>query len=67
MNSFKDNNDLKVVSIEELKQFDGFNNLSDNEALQIINSLKELALITHNIIASNHEQPKSIPKFRKAE
>lgn len=58
--------ELRVITIEELRQFDGLGHLSDNEALEIINTLKELTLITHDIVVK-YEQPKSIPQLRKAE
>ncbi|WP_299184176.1 hypothetical protein [uncultured Aquimarina sp.] len=45
-----ENNELRTISIEELKEFEGLSGLSDNQALEIINSLKELSLITHKII-----------------
>ena len=45
-----ENNELRIISIEELKAFEGLSGLSDKQALEIINSLKELSLITHKII-----------------
>lgn len=61
-----DNDELRVITIEELKQFDGLDHLSDEHALEIINTLKEMTLITHKIVV-NYEQPKSVSKLRKAQ
>jgi len=60
----KDTTTLKTISIEELKSFDGFADVSNEEAIHIISTLKELSLITHNII-TNYEQSESISKLRK--
>lgn len=65
MQASKNKDELKVITVDELKQFDGLNNLSNEEALHIIESLKQLALLSHNIV-SKYEQPKPIPKLRKA-
>ncbi|WP_211237865.1 hypothetical protein [Aquimarina latercula] len=50
MSSTNENSELRTISIEELKTFEGLSDLSDKQALEIINSLKELSLITHKII-----------------
>ena len=60
------NNELKTITISELKQFSVFKNISEQQALELISSLKTLALITHNII-STYEQPKTVSKLCKAE
>lgn len=60
------NKELKIISIAELKEFERFSTISDEDAVQIIESLKQLALITHNIITLN-EQPNAISELRKAE
>lgn len=57
--------ELRIITIDELRQFDGFGHLSDEQALEIISTLKELSLITHKIVV-NCEQPQSVPKLRKA-
>ncbi|MBC8754686.1 hypothetical protein H2O64_08365 [Kordia sp. YSTF-M3] len=62
----KDITTLKTISIEELKSFDGFADVSNEEAIDTISTLKELSLITHNII-TNYEQSESISKLRQAE
>ena len=50
MKNVKDTTTLKTISIEELKSFDGFADVSNEQAIEIINTLKELSLLTHNII-----------------
>lgn len=35
----------KALSIEELRKFDGFDDITDQEALEIIETLKQLALV----------------------
>lgn len=60
----KDITTLKTISIEELKSFDGFADVSNQEAEQIIQTLRELSLLTYNTI-TEHEQFESIPKLRK--
>ncbi len=61
-----DKEELRTLTVEELKQFGGLHHLSDEQALEIITTLKELTLITHKIVA-NYEQPQSVPMLRKAE
>lgn len=61
-----DKEELRVITIEELRQFDGFENVSDEKATEIIETVKELALITYSITTNNEQSP-SIPKLRKAE
>jgi flagellar hook-associated protein FlgK len=46
---------LKVVTLEEFRQFKKLDKYSDEEALEIINSIKELALITHKIMSHNEQ------------
>ncbi len=46
--------ELKTLSIEELKQFEGLSDLTDQQATEVIETLKELSLIAHKII-SHHE------------
>ena len=65
MSKATDNEELRVITIEELKQFDGLGHLSYEQALEIIKTLKEVTLITHKIVV-NYEQPRSVPKLRKA-
>ncbi|GAA3512838.1 hypothetical protein GCM10022393_28290 [Aquimarina addita] len=54
MSNKEENNELRVISIEELKEFEGLAELSDSESLKIIETLKQLAVATHQII-SKHE------------
>ena len=61
-----DNNEIKSLTVEQLKQFDGFAHLSDEELLNTIKTLKQISLLTHNIVNS-HERLKRIPKLCKAE
>jgi hypothetical protein len=55
---------LKTISVEELKSFDGFADVSTEEVIHIISTLKEVSLLTHNII-TNYEQSESISILRK--
>jgi hypothetical protein len=64
MKTVKDTTTLKTISIEELKSFDGFADVTNEQAIEIINTLKELSLLTHNII-TNYEQSESISKLCK--
>jgi len=64
MKIVKDSTTLKTISIEELKSFEGFADVSIKEAEHIIHTLKELSLLTHNII-SNYEQSERISSLRK--
>jgi len=66
MKNVKDISTLTTISVEELKSFDGFADISTEEAVHIIHTLKELSLLTHNII-TEHEQSSTISKLRKAE
>ena len=63
MKNVKDISTLKTISVEELKSFDGLADISTQEAEHIINTLKELSLLTYNTI-TEHEQLASIPKLR---
>jgi hypothetical protein len=65
MKNVKDISTLKTISVEELKSFDGLADISMEEAEHIIQTLKELSLLTHNIV-TNHATSESISKFRKA-
>jgi len=65
MKIVKDNTAIKTISVEELKSFDGFADVSTEEAEHIIATLKELSLLTHNIV-TNYEQSESISKLRQA-
>lgn len=47
--------ELKVVTLDQFRQFKKLDKYSDEEALVIIDSIKELTLITHEIISSNEQ------------
>ncbi|WP_114902481.1 hypothetical protein [Kordia sp. SMS9] len=64
MKNVKDIQALKTITIEELKSFDGLADMSIQKAQQIIQTLKELSLLTHNIV-TKHEQSSTISKLRK--
>ena len=64
MAKFSEKDEIKTLTIDELKQFEGLRHLSDEQAQEIVETLKTLTLITHKIVA-NYEQPKSVPKLRK--
>jgi hypothetical protein len=57
--------ELRVITVDELRQFEGLGHLSDEQALNVIATLKELSLVTYKIV-SNYEQPKSVSELRKA-
>ena len=59
-----DHDQLKTLSIEQLRQFEGFGHVSDEQAVEIIETLKELTLITHSIVSRN-DSTKSVSKLRK--
>ena len=64
MQTSEQNNELKTITISELRQFKAFKNISANQSQELVYGLKTLALITHNII-STYEQPKELSKLRK--
>jgi hypothetical protein len=66
MKNTKDVSEFKTLTIEELKSFDGLTDISRKEAEHIIHTLKELSLLTHQII-TEHEQSSTISNLRKAE
>ncbi|WP_299244407.1 hypothetical protein [uncultured Aquimarina sp.] len=45
-------NELRTISIEELRAFEGLSEITDQQALEIIKSIKELSLITHQIVST---------------
>ena len=57
--------ELKTLSIEELKQCKGLGHLSKKQATQIIENLKNLAIITYQIIRTKNEPITSISKVRQ--
>lgn len=65
-NEQKGKDELRVITIDELRQFEGLEHLSDQEALNVIATLKELSLITYKIV-SNYEQSQPVSELRKAE
>ncbi|TSE09988.1 hypothetical protein [Aquimarina algiphila] len=66
MGSSKDNTELRVLTIEELKAFDGLSDLSDKQAKEMIAILKDFSLMAHKIISKN-EYVRTIPRLRKEE
>ncbi len=42
-------NELRVLTVDELRTYDGLEALSDQEATEIINTLKELSLLAHQL------------------
>jgi len=59
-NQTKANKNYEDLTIEKVKQFKGFENLSDNDAQNIAISLKEFSLIAFEIFIN---QPNKI-KYR---
>ncbi len=51
MKNTKDISEFKMLTIEELKSFDGLADISMEETEHIIETLKELSLLTYNILA----------------
>ncbi len=63
----KDNKEeIRVLTIEELKGFDGLSDLSDEQAKEMIIILKDLSLMAHKIVSKN-EYIRTIPRLRKEE
>lgn len=50
----QEKNELRVLTIEELRAFNGLSELTDEQALEIIQTLKQLSLLTYQII-NNYE------------
>lgn len=50
MKNPENNNELKVLTTEELRSYDGLNHLTDKEAITIIETLKELSLLVHKLL-----------------
>ena len=64
MQTSEQNNELKTITISELRQFKAFKYISANQSQELVNGLKTHELKTHNII-STYEQPKELSKLRK--
>ncbi len=64
MKTSKDNNELRVLTIEELRGFDGLSDLSDQQAKEMITILKDFSLMAHKIVSKN-EYIRTIPRLRK--
>ena len=56
MNSIKYDNDDWRWAVEELRKFDGFQNISEEEAEQTIDFLVQLARIEYEIMLNNIEK-----------
>lgn len=50
MEDSKNENELQVLTIDELRSFEGLDHLSDKDAIEIIDNLKELSLLIHKIL-----------------
>lgn len=48
------NNDIPTITIEQLRSCKGFENVSDEEAIQIINTLQHFTILTYKTFS--HEQ-----------
>lgn len=66
MKIVKDSTALKTITIEQLKGFDGFADLSNQEAEHIIATLKQLSIVTLNM-NTEYEQSSTFPKLRETE
>lgn len=44
---------LQKITVEEIKKIDGFQQISDGDALKIIDELCRLTIITYNIYKKN--------------
>lgn len=64
MQLFEEIDQIKTLTPGELREFGGLGHLSDKEALEIIETLKKIALITHSIV-SKYEPPHRISELRK--
>ncbi len=45
LNDSNENNEKERLTIEKLRKFDGFENMSDNEADEMVTSLKTLSIL----------------------
>ena len=48
LHNFYDENSLPRLTIEELRSFEGFENLNDSEAEDAINAMVQLAIVIYN-------------------
>lgn len=48
LHNFYDENSLPRLTIEELRAFEGFENLTDSEAEDAINAMVQLAIVIYN-------------------
>lgn len=62
----ENNNELRVISVEELKQFKGLSKLSNKEAKRMIAFLKKFSLILYKT-ASTHGKFGSVSQLCQAE
>ncbi len=53
MKSSKDKTELRVLTIEELKAFEGLGDLSDEHAKEMITILKDLSLMARIVLQNN--------------
>jgi len=54
MSDQNDKSELKTLTIQELRAFSGLSELTDNEALEAIETLKQLSILGYKII-NKHE------------
>ncbi|WP_103071874.1 hypothetical protein [Aquimarina sediminis] len=66
MKSSNEDKELKILSIKELREFEGLENLTDEQAKEMINIFKELSLLAHKIIIQD-DRFTTIPNLRKEE
>lgn len=53
MEKSDNNKELRVLTIDELRAYEGLNDLSDEQAKEMITIFKNLSLLAHKIIIKN--------------
>lgn len=52
------------LSIHELKKYPGFENVSDDEAIETISQLKELSLILYNVFQTQQRKKRQLDSLK---
>ena len=66
MKTQEQDKDLNALTVDELRSYEGLEGLAKEEAIEIINTLKELSLIVHSIV-SDYGKTRTISEFCKEE
>lgn len=55
MEKQENENDLRVLTVDELRSYEGLGDLTEEQSLEIIKTLKDLSLLAHSILSNNGE------------